>query len=162
ADVITVNNQIPGSAIPSLGVSPEIDGALNGLQKNGVSQILQLPANRVAVAVLLDKVPPTPSSFEQAQARVKDAVVNANSINVAKQKADEAAAKIRAGEDMNKVAKAMKLDVTTSADFSRNDSVEGLGHAALVPEAFTKPVGTVVGPSEIAGRMVIYKILDQQ
>ena len=162
ADVMTVNNATPGSAIPSLGVSPEIDGALNGLQKNGVSQVLQLPANRIAVAVMLDRVPSAPSSFEQAQSKVKDAVVSLSSINVAKQKADEAAAKIRAGEDMSKVAKAMKLDVTTSADFSRNDSVEGLGHAALVPDAFTKPVGTIVGPSDIAGRMVIYKVLDQQ
>ncbi len=162
ADLITVKDAAPGSAIPSLGVSPEIDGALNGLQKNGVSQVLQLPANRLVIAILLDKVPPTPSTFEQAQSKVRDAVVSMDAISLAKKKAEEAAARIRAGEDLSKVAKSMKLDVTTSADFTRNDSVEGLGHAALVPDAFSKPVGSVIGPVEIAGRMVIYKILDQQ
>jgi peptidyl-prolyl cis-trans isomerase D len=161
AQFITVSNATAGSAIPSLGVSPEIDGALNGMTNNGVSQLLTLPANRVAVAVLLHKTPPAQSSFEEAQSKVRDAFVIVQSTEVAKKKADEAAAKIHAGEDLAKVAKAMKLDLTTSVDFTRNDSVEGLGHAALVPDAFTKPAGTVVGPVEISGRQVIYKVLDQ-
>jgi parvulin-like peptidyl-prolyl isomerase len=110
---------------------------------------------------MIDKIPPAPSSYEQSQSKVRDAVANLDAINLAKKRADEAAAKIRGGEDLSKVAKSMKLDVTASADFTRNDSVEGLGHAALVPDAFTKPVGTVVGPVEISGRMVIYKVLDQ-
>lgn len=162
ADLVTVTNAKPGEAIPSLGVSPEIDGALNGLQKNGVSQVLQLPANRVAIAIMLDRTPPTPSTFEQAQAKVRDAVVSMDAIALAQKRANEAAAEIHAGQDLAKVAKSMKLDVTTSSDFTRNDSVEGLGHAALVPDAFTKPVGTVVGPVQISGREVIYKVLDQQ
>ncbi len=161
AQLITVNNAIPGSAIPSLGVSPEIDGALNGLGKNGVSQLLTLPANRIAVAVLLDKIAPTQSTFEQAGSKVRDAYVGVQSVEVARKKADEAAARIRGGEDLAKVAKSIKLDVTTSVDFTRNDSVEGLGPAALVPDAFTKPVGNMVGPVAISGRQVIYKILDQ-
>ena len=161
AQFITVSNATAGSAIPSLGVSPEIDGALNGMTNNGVSQLLTLPANRVAVAVLLHKTPPAQSSFEEAQSKVRDAFVIVQSTEVAKKKADEAAAKIHGGEDLAKVAKAMKLDLTTSVDFTRNDSVEGLGHAALVPDAFTKPAGTVVGPVEISGRQVIYKVLDQ-
>jgi peptidyl-prolyl cis-trans isomerase D len=161
AQLITVNNATPGSAIPSLGVSPEIDGALNGLTKNGVSQLLTLPANRLVVAVLLDQIAPTQSTFEQAGSKVRDGYVGVQSVEVAKKKADEAAAMIRGGEDLAKVAKAMKLDVTTSTDFTRNDSVEGLGTAALVPDAFTKPVGNVVGPVQVSGRQVIYKILDQ-
>jgi peptidyl-prolyl cis-trans isomerase D len=162
ADIITVTRATPGAAVPSLGVSPEIDSALNGLQKNGVSQVLTLPANRLAVVVLEEQIPPAPSSFEQAQSKVRDALVSLDSINVARKKADEAAKEIRAGQDMTKVAKSMKLEVTSSIDFTRNDSVEGLGHAALVPDAFTKPAGTIVGPAEISGRMVIYKVVDQQ
>lgn len=161
ADIVTVNNAAAGTAIPSLGVSPEIDGALNGLQKNGVSQVLTLPANRFAIAVLLDKTAPAPSGYDQVQSKVRDALVNLQAIDLAKKKASEAAAKINGGEDFTKIAKSLKLDVTTSTDFTRNDSVEGLGHAALVPDAFSKPVGTVVGPVELSGRMVIYKVLDQ-
>jgi len=39
----------------------------------------------------------------------------------------------------------MKLDVTESTDFGHTDSVEGLGPAALIEDAFKKPVGTIVG-----------------
>jgi peptidyl-prolyl cis-trans isomerase D len=162
AQFISVSKASPGAAIPSLGVSPEIDGALSSLQKNGVTQILTLPANRIAIAVLLDKIPPAPSTYEEVEAKVRDAYINFESLGVAKKRAEEAGVQIKASQDLSKVAKSMKLDVTTSADFTRNDSVEGLGHAALVPDAFTKPVGTIVGPVEIAGRMVIYKIVDQQ
>ena len=161
ADLITVKDATPGTAIPSLGVSPEIDGALNSLAKNGVSQVLTLPANRVAIAVMIDKIPSAPSSYEQAQNKVRDAVVSLNSMTVAQRQADAAATKIRGGEDFAKIAKSLKLDVTTSDQFTRNDSVEGLGHAALVADAFTKPVGSIVGPVNIAGRMVIYRILDR-
>ena len=39
---------------------------------------------------------------------------------MAKAKAKEAAAKIRAGEDMEKVAKEYKLEVTNPAEFGRS------------------------------------------
>ncbi len=54
---IAVDNVQPGEAIPGLGVTPEIDGALNALQKNGVTPVLTLPANRLAVAVLTNMIP---------------------------------------------------------------------------------------------------------
>lgn len=159
---ITVTKAATGEAIPGLGVTPEIDSALNGLQKNGVTQVLTLPANRLAVAVLTDRIAARPADFAASESKARDALIGMQSIAVADKKAKEAADRLRAGEDMDKVAKSMKLEVTDSGDFSRNDSVEGLGHAALVPDAFTKPVGTIVGPNQIAGRSVVYKIVDQK
>jgi peptidyl-prolyl cis-trans isomerase D len=159
---ISVSKAAPGEAIPGLGVTPEIDGALNSLQKNGVTPVLTLPANRIAVAVLTDKIAPRPADFSESETKARDALIALQSISVADKKAKEAAERLKAGEDLDKVAKSMKLDVTDSADFSRNDSVEGLGHAALVPDAFSKPVGTIVGPNQIAGRSVVFKIVDQK
>jgi peptidyl-prolyl cis-trans isomerase D len=161
-EVMTVTKASPGEAVPTLGVSPEIDGALASLQKNGVTPVLVLPANRLAVAVLLDRIPARASEFNEAESKARDAVIALDSINLVNKKAQEAADKIKAGEDMDKVAKAMKLDVTESIDFSRADSVEGLGHSALVQDAFVKPIGTVIGPVQVQGRPVIYKILDQK
>lgn len=159
---IAVDNVQPGEAIPGLGVTPEIDGALNALQKNGVTPVLTLPANRLAVAVLTGMIPSRPSEFREAESKARDALIAMKSMSVADKQAKVAADRIRAGEDIAKVAKSMKLDVTDSAEFSRSDSVEGLGHAALVPDAFTKPVGTVIGPNQIAGRSVVYTIVDRQ
>jgi peptidyl-prolyl cis-trans isomerase D len=164
-DIVTVTKALPGDAIPTLGASPEIDGALNTLPKNGVSPILVLPANRNAIAILLDKIPQSEQSYAQAEAKVRDAVVSGPlglAVQFADKKAAEAATRLRAGEDIDKVARSMNLDVTSSIDFTRNDSVEGLGHAALVQDAFSKPIGTVLGPQDIGGRKVVYKVVDQQ
>src|SRR5205823_2687490 len=80
---------------------------------------------------------------------------------VGHQKAEEAAERIRKGEDVQAVAKSLKLEATTSTEFSRNDSVEGLGPAVYVEDAFSKPAGTVMGPVAIQGKDVVYKILDR-
>jgi peptidyl-prolyl cis-trans isomerase D len=166
-DAVKVDKTASGSPIPTLGVSPEIDGALQGLQKNGVSQVLVLPANRMAVAVLLDRFQAAPQSLSEVEGKVKEAVIDSKVASVAQQKAQEAADKIKAGADMKTVAKSMKLDVTESLDFTRNDSVEGLGHAGLIPDAFLKPVGSVialVGPTynPTIGKPIVYKILSRQ
>jgi parvulin-like peptidyl-prolyl isomerase len=161
-DVVTVNKAGAGEAIPTLGVSPEIDNALAPLPKNGVTPVLVLPANRMAIAVVTDKIDARPQEFSEAESKVRDIVLNFKAINVAQLKANEAAEKIRAGADMKTVAKSFKLDVTESAEFSRSDSVEGLGHSAGIPDAFTKPAGTIVGPVSVQNRSVVYKILSRQ
>lgn len=161
-DVVTVNKGAAGEAIQGLGVSPEIDGALAGLQKNGVTPVLVLPANRMAIAVLTDRIPSRPSELSEVESKVRDGVATQKADALAIEKAKEAGDKIKAGADMKTVAKSMKLDVTESAEFTRKDSVEGLGHSSLIPDAFTKPVGTIVGPVPVQGRNVIYKILDRQ
>jgi peptidyl-prolyl cis-trans isomerase D len=160
--LITVDKAEANQAIPGLGVSPEIDGALASLNKNDVSQVLVLPANRLAIAELLDKTPARQADFNEVETRVKDAVIDNDATVVAKDKAAEAATKLKAGEDMDKVAKSMKLDVVESVDFSHTDAVEGLGQAALVSDAFNKPVGSIIGPVLVVGRYVDYKIIDQK
>jgi peptidyl-prolyl cis-trans isomerase D len=163
-EAITVNKAAQGEAIPGLGVSPEVDGALASLQKNGVTPVMVLPANRMAVAVLTDKIPPKPAELSEVENKVRDAVVESKVLGLVQDKAKEAADKIRAGADMKTVAKSMKLDVTEPAEFGRNDSVEGLGHSALIPDAFLKPAGTVIGPvnNPTIGRPIVYKILDRK
>jgi hypothetical protein len=84
--------------------------------------------------------------------------VSEKAIAVAKNKATEAAAKLRAGEDIEKVAKEYKLEVIKPAEFGRNDSVEGLGQAAYVKDAFTHPVGAILGPTDIMNRNIVYKV----
>ncbi len=60
------------------------------------------------------------------------------------------------------MAKSLKLEVTKSLFFTATDSVEGLGPAGSLPDVFNKPVGTVVGPLQIQGREVVYKVADQR
>lgn len=157
-DLVTVTDTTPGSPVPTLGSVPEIDNALAAIKPNEVTPVLTLPANRLVVAELTARTAPRPATFDEVKDKVRDRLVAEKSIGVAKEKATEAAAKLRAGEDMEKVAKEYKIEVSKPAEFGRSDSVEGLGQATYVKDAFTHPVGAIVGPTSIMSRDVIYKI----
>ena len=161
-DLITVPSAAAGDAIPTLGASPEIDSALAGMKKNDVSQVIVLPANRMAVVVLTDRIPAKQAEFSDVETKVRDRIINDKAQLIATERAKQAAEKIRAGEDMDKVAKSMKLEVTQSSEFGRADSVEGLGSANYVEDAFTKPVGTILGPINVQGRDIVAKIVDKK
>jgi peptidyl-prolyl cis-trans isomerase D len=161
-DLVNVSKVTSGEAIPSLGVSPEIDSAVSSMKKDDVSDILTLPANRLAIVVLKERIPPGISDLKEVEGKIRDFLIDDKSQHLSQDKAKEAAAKIQGGEDIDKLAKSLKLEVTASNQFGHADSVEGLGSAAYLEDAFKKPVGTVVGPVNIMGRMIVYQIIDQQ
>jgi peptidyl-prolyl cis-trans isomerase D len=146
-----------GQAIPSLGVAPEIDGALATMKPKDVSAPLTLPSNRVAIVVLNEVLPSKPAEFADVQNQVRDSMVLTLSRGLAANEAQKFSEKLRAGGDIDALAKADKLDVVRS-EFGINDSVEGLGPASTILESFTKPVGTTLGPAVIEGRDVVYQV----
>jgi peptidyl-prolyl cis-trans isomerase D len=159
AELVDVPSGGPGEPIPGLGVAPEVDATLRGLQNNGVSEVLALPGNRLVVIVLNHRTPPRPALLDEVTDRVRAAYIAEQTQKMAHDKAAEAADRIKKGEDPEVVAKSMKLEATTSSDFSRSDSVEGLGPAVYVEDAFSKPAGTVMGPLMIQGKDIVYKIV---
>jgi peptidyl-prolyl cis-trans isomerase D len=160
AEVISVTDAKPGQPIPTLGNSPEVEGALASMQPNNVSQLLVLPANRLAVAILKSRTPARPAEFNEVADQVRQAAITAKAQQVAESTAKEAAQRLRAGEDIEKVAKSYKLDVTTTNYFGRDDNnVEGLGPAVYVTDAFTQPDGSILGPTMIQNRDVVSKVI---
>ena len=159
AELISVPNATPGQAIPTLGNSPEIEGALAGMKPNDVSGLLVLPANRLAVVVLNSRTAGRPATFDEVADQVKQAFLTSKSQEIAQNKAKEAADRLRAGEDIEKVAKSYKLDVTTTNFFTRGETVEGLGSAVYVEDAFNKPEGSILGPSMIQNRDIVTKVI---
>lgn len=167
ATPVTVTDVEQGAAIPTVGVSPEIDNALAGMKKNEVSPVLVLPANRLAIVELTGRTPARQAELNEVESKVRDALIDQRADGVALEKAKEAAARMRAGEDMAKVAKSMGLTVTDSIEFTHTDSVEGVGGAVQIPDAFTKPVGSIIGPINELGRTagvpanLVYQVVDQ-
>ncbi len=149
AELVTVPPSVQGSPIPTLGNSPEIDAALGAMKPNEVSPVLTLPANRLAVAVLTSRIPARPADFTEVADKVRTDYIADKSKDLALAAAKEAADRLQKGEDMDKVAKSMKVEATTTNYFGRSDAVDGLGAAAYVMPAFTKPAGSILGPSEI-------------
>lgn len=155
ATLVTVTDNAAGDPIPTLGVSPEIDSALVGLQPGGVTRVLSLPADRLVVAILDSKTAPRPSTFEEAEAQVRDKLLNERTETIAQEKATEAAERLRNGEDIGAVARSMGLTATTSNDFARADNIDGLGPAAYLEDAFTSDPGTILGPTLVQGMQVV-------
>jgi hypothetical protein len=118
---------------------------------------LTLPSNRVAIVVLNEVLPSKPAEFADVQNQVRDSMVLTLSRGLAANEAQKFSEKLRAGGDIDALAKADKLDVVRS-EFGINDSVEGLGPASTILESFTKPVGTTLGPAVIEGRDVVYQV----
>jgi peptidyl-prolyl cis-trans isomerase D len=146
-----------GEAIPGLGVAPEIDGALSTMKPNGVSAPLTLPSNRIVVVVLKDLIPSKPADFATVESQIRDGMIKGISEAAATSAAQKMAEKVRAGGNMEALAKADKLDVVTS-EFGINDSVEGLGPASQLANVFSQPVGSVTGPTNIQGRDIVYQV----
>jgi hypothetical protein len=63
------------------------------------------------------------------------------------------------GGDLEKAAKSMSITVKTSGDVSRQDPIEAVGTASSVPDLFTKPVGTVLGPDSVSSGQLVAKIV---
>ena len=52
----------------------------------------------------------------------------------------------------------MGLEVKSSDDFLRSGAIEGLGSASSVADAFSRPVGSMLGPLAIQGSQAIVQI----
>jgi peptidyl-prolyl cis-trans isomerase D len=161
AQLVTVPEAIPGQPIPTLGMSPELDSTVAQMKPNDVSPVLSLPGDRLAVVVLKARIPARLSNFDEVKEQIRQKYIQGQAQLLADEEAKKAVERLRSGEDMDKVAKSYKLDVVTSSFFGRSDSVEGLGQAAYVEQAFTKPVGTILGPTMINGRDVVSKVLEK-
>jgi len=161
-ELAIAENVTAGEAIPSIGVSPQISGVVTGMKPNDVSDVVVLPGNKLALVVLNAITAPKPAEFSEVEAKVRDLYVTGESTKLADIAAKKAGERVRAGEDLAAIAKSEKLDATTSTDVTINDSITGLGPAAVIPDIFTKPVNSVIGPVSVEGRNIIYKIVDRQ
>jgi len=161
ADLIVVPSASPGEAIPGLGVNPEIDSTLVSMKPDEVSSELVLPNNRMAVVILNSRTPGRPAEFSEVQAQIRDKIVNDKAVQIAAERAKAAAERLKKGEDIAQVAKSMQLEVTTSSTFGRPDSIDGLGPAASLGDAFATPLGGVLGPLPIQGREIVAKVTEK-
>ena len=162
APPITVENVGAGDPIPEIGVNKDFQQSIAGLQKGAVSQPVAVPPNRIAIAVVTNVTPPRPASLQEAEAGIRQTLDKQKLDQLVNKRADELAAKAKAmNGDLEKAAKSLGLEVKTPEAFDRSGAVEGLGQAAYVGEAFTKPDGTILGPLSVPDGKVVAKVLER-
>jgi peptidyl-prolyl cis-trans isomerase D len=160
--LVQADNVQAGDPVPGVGASKEFNDAISGLHKGEVTAgPVVLPGNKVAVASVLDYFAAHASSYEEAKTEARSRATLEKLQKILTQKANDLLAKANAmGGDLEKAAKEMGIEVMTSMDVDRQGAFEGLGPAASVPDAFTKPVNSLFGPTSIAGGgLVVGKVI---
>jgi peptidyl-prolyl cis-trans isomerase D len=152
-----------GDPLPEVGANKDFQDAIASLKKGEVSQPVAIAGNKIAMASCIGDVPPHPSAFEEVQSKVHDALVAEKLNKLVDQKATQLADKAKAnGGDLEAAAKSMGLEVKTSDAVDRAGAIEGLGSASTLPDAFSKPVGSIIGPNGLsADSKVVCKVVEK-
>ena len=150
-----------GDPIPGIGVSKEFDTAIGGLKKGEtMAGPVVLPNGRAVIAVVTEVFPAHPAQFEEAKADVRNKAREEKLEKVLIQKSDELGKKTtELSGDLEKAAKAVGLEVKTSAEVDRNTAIEGLGTPSSYPDSMTKPAGSIIGPFTSPGGRAMAKVL---
>jgi len=156
--LVRADNVEPGKAVPEVGTNPDFDQSIAGLKKGEVSQPVAVGGNKIVVALVTDVLPPRPATLDEVQNDVRNAIVQARLVTATQKHAAELLEKAKTG-DLAKAAKSMGLEAKTSDEFARNGTVDGLGSASYVSEAFLKPDGTLLGPLNTPDGTVIAKVI---
>jgi peptidyl-prolyl cis-trans isomerase D len=156
---VKVDNLKAGDTVPELGNDVQVGGAITSMQKGAISQVIQ-SGEKLAIAVVTNVNPPHPADFAEAEAQVRNRYDQEKGVQLATEKSNKAADFAKSnGGDLKAAAKAVGLEVKTSAPFNRTGAAEGLGDARYLGDAFDKPVGTVIGPLNVGTQTVLVKIV---
>jgi peptidyl-prolyl cis-trans isomerase D len=148
-----------GDPLPLIGVSKELDDSIFSLSKGEVTPVVQVPGNKLVVAVVSDIMPARSAELAEIESTVRTQVVDRKLRQVVEQKARELRDKATAGGDLKQAAQAMGVVWKTVPEFNRSGAVEGLGGGAQVMDAFTRPIGTVFGPIAIGDLRFVCKVV---
>jgi len=159
--VIRADNIQTGDPIPGIGVSKELSDAVAPLRKGEMTAgPVVLPGNKVAVASVTDYQPAHQATLEEARADVRNRASQDKLQDILNKKAAELAARTQAlGGDLSKAGKELGIEVKTSPDVNRNAAIEGVGAASVFGEAFSKPVGSLIGPVQVPGGRAVARVV---
>jgi hypothetical protein len=149
--------------IPEVGTNAELDNALAEAKVNEVTPVLQVSPSKLAVAVVNRVVAARPSEFAEVEHSIRQRLTDSKAQQLAAQKLKEATERFRAADgNLEALAKSTGGTVKTTDFFNADGAAEGIGPASYLAEAFTKPVGSTVGPITIADQVFMAKVAERQ
>jgi peptidyl-prolyl cis-trans isomerase D len=144
-----------------LGFSPEMDDAVFRLRQGELSPPLR-QENGFVVLELKQSLPAHQGAFEEVRTQVLDDFRREKSGEMAKERAQELAAKIRGGAALAATAKAAGLAVKTSESFAQNGTVPDIGSARPLAAAFSMAPGTAGPATSLGANWVVYRVVTRE
>ncbi len=140
-----------------LGNSSEAKDTIFRLREGEVSQPIRTDRGYVVLS-LKQVIPAHQASLDEVRDKIVASLKQEKAQELARQKADELAKRIKNGEKFDAAAKALGLDPKTSDDFSRAGSIAGVGSGKQLSAAFNMKAGEVSAPQNIGTNWLIYRV----
>jgi peptidyl-prolyl cis-trans isomerase D len=157
-----VVNHGPNESMPEFGTSREVDTAVAPLKVNEVSPVFQIGPSKLAVALETAIQPVRQGEFAEMQAEVKKQLTAEKAQKLGQEKTTEITAKLKSGgTDLKALGKSLGLDLQSTSPFTREGAADGIGPGSSLEEAFGKPVGAMVGPVTVDGKIFYCKVEQQ-
>ena len=154
-----VSGYQPGQPLPEVGISADFEQSVGGLKEGEASQPVALPENKIALAVVTAVAPARAAKLEEEQSAVRETLIQNRSAGALQKHSQDLLDAAKSAGDLAKAAKAAGLEVKTSEEFTRSGSVEGIGSATYLQEAFSRPDGTFLGPISIPEGTVVARVI---
>jgi len=160
---VKAENVAPNAPLPEVGMNREFNDSIASLKVGDVSQPVTLTGNtKFALAVCTGVIAAHPQPFEEVQDKVREALVTQKANKLLDERAQQLADKAKAmNGDLEGAAKALKLEAKTSGEVDRAGSIEGLGSASYIADAFNQQPGAVFGPVAIPNAKMVAKVLER-
>jgi peptidyl-prolyl cis-trans isomerase D len=114
-----------------------------------------------AILSIKEILPAHQATLQEVREKVIENLKQEKSAEFAKNKAEELAKRVRAGEKFAAAAKAIGLDAKTSDPFARSGSIAGVGSGKQLSAAFAQRPGDVGAPVSIGPNWVVYQVAEK-
>ena len=158
AQLMKVDGFQANQPLPGVGLSSDFDQAIGGLRVGDASQPVALQDNQVAIAVVTGITPARPATLAEVEPQVRATLTQSRAEAVLQKHAQDLLDAAQKDGDLSKAAKAAGLQSKTSDEFARGGTVEGIGPASYIQEAFSKPAGSLIGPVSVSDGTVVARV----
>lgn len=161
--VVRSENVGRGDPVQEIGVNEQFNSAVQGLPVNGVTPVVQVSPSKLVVAQVIEIRPARQAELKEVLSDVRNSYIIEKSTELARKIGAEMEARAKAGvKDPAQLAKEFGLEVKTSDFVTRNMSVEGVGPAIVLEEAFQAEPGASIGPIRAMGGVFFAKVLEKR
>ena len=151
-----------GGMIEGLGPQSPVSMAAFDLADNAVSAPIAGPTGRV-VFVVSGKQDSYVPKLDEVRSRVRDDVIQARAVALAKQRADALAAQLKTAPNFQAAAKSAGLEAVTTPPIARDGVIPNIGRSPEIEAvAFSLPVGAISGAISTPQGAAIIKVASRQ
>jgi peptidyl-prolyl cis-trans isomerase D len=147
-----------GGAIDALGPQSAASTLAFQMKDNAVSEPVPLPTGRIIFYVSGKRDPYLPK-LDEVKSKVRDDLIQARAVALAKKKAEDVASQLKAAPDFQKAAKAAGLEAVVTQPLARDAVIPNIGKSPEIDAAaFSLPVGGVSGAITTAQGAAVIKV----